>query len=54
MNRLIEDSDVIGVIKSFLAINEGDDATEYLILCIGAELLDVSVDTMMELCDEGK
>lgn len=49
MNKLIMPEDVIEVVKSFLACNDGDEATESLILSIGAELLDVSVDTMCEL-----
>ena len=49
MKELIMPEDVIEVVKSFLSCNEGDEATESLILAIGAELLDVSVDTMCEL-----
>ena len=52
MNTIIEPSDVVNVIKSFLAINEGDEATEDLILAIGAELLDVSIDTMCEMVNK--
>jgi hypothetical protein len=50
MNKLIMQEDAIEVIKSFLSCNRGDEATEYLILAIGAELLDVSVDTLLEEC----
>lgn len=49
MNKLIEPDDVIAVIKSFLDINTGDEATEDLLLAVGAELLDVSSDTMNEI-----
>lgn len=49
MNQIIVTEDVIEVIKSFLSCNEGDEATEHLILSIGAEMLDVSVDTMLEM-----
>ena len=49
MNKLIAPEDVIEVVKSFLSCNDGDEATESLILAIGAELLDVSVDTLYEL-----
>ena len=48
MNTLIVPKDVDAVIKSFMFVNEGDAATENLILAIGAELLDISVDTMAE------
>lgn len=48
MNTLIVPADVDSVIKSFMFVNEGDEATENLILAIGAELLDISVDTMAE------
>lgn len=48
MNTWITPTDVDAVIKSFMFVNEGDAATENLILAIGAELLDISVDTMTE------
>lgn len=48
MNRMLFAEDVDNVIKSFIIVNDGDDATESLILAIGAELLDISVDTMAE------
>ena len=49
MNQLIIPEDVIEAAKSFLSYNKGDEATESLILSMGAELLDVSVDTLYEL-----
>lgn len=49
MNQLIMPEDVIEVVKSFLSCNKGDEATESLILSMGAELLDVSVDILCEL-----
>ena len=52
MNQIIAPEDVIEVIKSFLSCNEGDESTECLILSIGAELLDVSVDTMLEMIEK--
>ena len=48
MNRMLFPEDVDNVIQSFILVNNGDEATENLILAIGAELLDISVDTMME------
>lgn len=52
MNTMIMPEDVIEVIKSFLACNEGDEATECLILSIGAEMLDVSEETLMKMIEE--
>lgn len=48
MNTMIFHEDVDNVIQSFLMANKGDEATEDLILAIGAELLDISTDTMLE------
>lgn len=48
MNTMIFPEDVDNVIQSFLMANKGDEATEDLILAIGAELLDISIDTMLE------
>lgn len=47
MNEYLEASDVVMVIKSFLDANEGDDATECLILAIGSEILNVSEDKLI-------
>lgn len=52
MNAMIMPENVVEVIKSFLACNEGDEATECLILSIGAELLDVSEETLMEMIEK--
>lgn len=54
MNNIIFPEDVDNVIQSFILVNNGDEATEDLILAIGAELLDVSVDTMAERVYFGK
>ena len=48
MNQVIFPEDVDNVIQSFMLANSGDETTEALILAIGAELLDISVDTMAE------
>ena len=48
MNTVIFPEDVDNVIQSFMIANEGDEATEALILAIGAALLDVSIGTMYE------
>ena len=52
MNTMIMPEDVIAVMKSFLAYNEGDEATECLILSIGSELLDVSEETLAEMIEK--
>ena len=49
MNQIIMPEDVIEVVKSFLSCNEGDESIELLILSMGAELLDVSIDTLLEM-----
>lgn len=48
MNTMIFPEDVDNVIQSFMLVNNGDEATQNLILSIGAELLDISPDTMYE------
>lgn len=54
MNNWIEPVNVVEVVKSFLACNDGDEATQCLILAIGAELLDVSEDKFIEMIEEEK
>lgn len=49
MNKILEPADVIAVIKSFCDINKGDEATTDLLLAVGAELLDVSDNTINEM-----
>ena len=49
MYTLIPQEDVVNVIRHFFRINAGDESTSELILCIGVELLDISIDNMMEL-----
>ena len=53
MNEIITKEDVIAVIKSFIDVNDGDEATVAVILSIGSELLDVSSDKMLELLNDG-
>lgn len=52
MNIMITPEDVVEVMKSFLACNEGGESTECLILSIGAELLDVSEETLIEMIEK--
>lgn len=49
MNMTIFPEDVTNVVQSFCMSNAGDEATQALILSIGAELLDISQDKMLEM-----
>lgn len=49
MTHMLTGAEVLCTLKHFMAANEGDSATELIIIDIGAELLDVSHDRMMEL-----
>lgn len=49
MTHTLTGAEVLSVLKHFMAANEGDEATESLIISIGAEILDVSQDRMLEL-----
>ena len=53
MNEMCLPDVVVDVIRSFIQVNEGDEATVALIISIGAELLDVSSDTMVEMINYG-
>ena len=48
MNNPITSEDVLGVIKQFYLLNEADEATTDIILAIGAEILGISQDTVLE------
>lgn len=52
MNSIIDATDIIAVVKSFCDINKNDESTIELIMAIGAELLDISVDTINEMMEE--
>ena len=52
MLQIIDVFDVIDVIKRFMAMNEGDEATEDIILAIGSELLGISIDALYEAVKE--
>ena len=52
MNTMIFPEDVANVIQSFCACNKGDEATTDLLLTVGAELLDISPDKMLEMIAE--
>lgn len=49
MNMTIFPEDVTNVVQSFCMANAGDEATQALILSIGAELLDISHGKMREM-----
>ena len=51
MTHTLTGAEVLCVLKHFITANKGDEATECLIISIGAELLDVSQDRMLELLD---
>lgn len=48
MNEPILPEDVIGVIKEFADLNAGDEATCAIIYAIGAQILGISTDTLIE------
>ena len=45
-NQMLFPEDVANAVQSFVMVNEGDKETVSLILAIGAELLDISVEEM--------
>lgn len=51
MVTLIDSEYIVETIKSFLLQNEGDEPTEDLILSLGAEILEISVDALLELIE---
>ena len=53
MNTMLFPEDVANVIQSFYLCNKGDEATTDLLLTVGAELLDISSDKMLEMITEG-
>lgn len=54
MNTMLFPEDVANVIQSsFYLCNKGDETTRDLLLSVGAELLDISPDKMLEMIVEG-
>lgn len=43
---MLSPEDVTNAVQSFVMVNEGDEEIVALILAIGAELLDISVEEM--------
>ena len=50
---MIFPEDVANVIQSFFLCNKDDEATTDLLLAVGAELLDISPDKMLEMVTDG-
>lgn len=51
MYKYVDSEKVIEVIKEFLSYNEGDEATEDLIIAIGAQILNMSSDRFLEIIE---
>lgn len=51
MYKYIDSDKVIEIIKEFLSYNEGDEATEDLIIAIGSQILDMSFDKFLEIIE---
>ena len=49
MNTVLSPEDVANVIQSFVLVNKDDEDIVKLILSIGAELLDISVEEMADM-----
>lgn len=49
MNQILLPEDVVHVMDSFCRCNEGDESSTNLILNIGAELLDISPDKLLNM-----
>lgn len=47
-DQIIDGEHAIDVLNSFLAVNEGDEANQHLILAIFCELFDCSEDTLLQ------
>ena len=53
MNTMLFPEDVANVIQSFYLCNKGDGPPTDLLLTVGAEILDISPDKMLEMITEG-
>lgn len=49
MVQLIDSEYIIETIRDFLRWNEGDEATETLLINLGCQLLDMSQDKFLEM-----
>lgn len=51
MDRMVYSEDIVETIKNFYMANEGDDDTQYMLIAIGAELLNVEHNDMIDLME---
>ena len=49
MNTLIDSEYIIETIRDFLRWNNGDEATEALLINLGCQILDISQDKFLEM-----
>lgn len=49
MQNIIEKERIIATIRSFYDANDGDEATQLLLVSIGTEILDCSEDNFLEM-----
>lgn len=52
MNNFVAAEDIISVIKEYFKLNNGDENTEEIIISIGAEILCISPDKLLEMINE--
>ena len=52
MNNFVAAEDIISVIKEYLKLDNGDENTEEIIISIGAEILCISPDKLLEMINE--
>ncbi len=52
MNTVLYPEDVVNAVRAFIKVNSGDENSVKLLLNVGSELLDVSVDTLLEMLDK--
>ena len=51
MYNVVNSESILNAIRSALNKNAGDESTEYIIISIACEILDVSEDKLLELLD---
>ena len=49
MQDIIEKEHIIATIRSFYDINDGDEATQALLVAVGTEILDCSEDKFLKM-----
>ena len=49
MNKPVMPDDIIKTVKTFLSYTDGDEALERFVLAMGADILGISVDKLIEL-----